>query len=291
MSTDKPQPLAILAHAPEIRAFAADLDGAGPLLPKHIQSPAQAMAIVYAGAEMGMAPMQAIRSLYLVEGRVVIDATAQLAMAIRAGVTVDWQRSDDKEAVLVLRRGTGSYTSRWSMEMAARAGLAQRGTWQKHPDAMLRARAITSGIRAFCPDVLGGAAYAPGELEEDAPARVDVTPAPAPVVIEAEVVRAPDDHDPSWPGAARAYAAELGKLGLDVYGVTAWMLAQEMPRLSQLTAEDRGRLLADLTAEPVEQGAGCLREDVLAWIAEHPDEVAVEKRRSAERAKARKGGA
>lgn len=291
--SDPSTSLALLAHAAEIRAFAADLDGAGPLLPKHIQSPAQAMAIVYAGAEIGMSPMQAIRSLYLVEGRVVIDASAQLALAIRAGVSVDWERSDEEEAVLVLRRAGGSYRSRYTMEHARRAGLAGRGTWQKHPDAMLRARAITAGIRAFCPDVLGGAAYDRGEIDE-VPERVDVTPAP--VVIEAEVVRKPapkaaPEHDPSWPGAARAFMARLGELGVSYEVWCAWSAAHNLHRPSQLPAEERAAILADLAADPPDAGAGCLRTDVLDWAAEHPDLVEAERAAAKARSAGRKVGA
>jgi Na+/H+ antiporter NhaD/arsenite permease-like protein len=65
------------------------------------------------GRELGMGPMQAARSLHYVEGRVVMDASAQLALAIGAGVQVEWVTATDTEATCVLsRRGWTATNSR-----------------------------------------------------------------------------------------------------------------------------------------------------------------------------------
>lgn len=255
--------LALLDRADEIRAFARDIGDAGPMLPKHITSPGAAMAVVYAGAELGLSPMQSIRSLHLVEGRVVIDATTQLAMAKRAGVGVSWERSDDEEAVVVLTQGAHSYRSRYTIQMAQRAGLAGRATWQKHPDAMLRARAITAGIRAFCPEVLGGAAYAPGEIEEGT-AAVDAER----VVIDAEVVEAPpaphpkpapEHHHPDFAKAQRRFFARLGEIGVRYEDLAAYEEAHGRPRPSAL---DMGGIKALLDRIGSDEG----RADLDEWI-------------------------
>lgn len=55
-------------------------------------------------------------------------------------------------------------TSKWDKEDAKRAGLDGRGNWRKYPRQMLTARAVTEGINAFMPEVIGGSIYTPDEL-------------------------------------------------------------------------------------------------------------------------------
>jgi hypothetical protein len=71
--------------------------------------------------------------------------------------------------------------SEYTLEMAQRAGLTGNQTWRKFPEAMLFARAMSSGVRTFCPDVFHATVYTPEELgatvdEEGAPIHVEVIP-------------------------------------------------------------------------------------------------------------------
>ena len=50
------------------------------VLPPHAREPGAAAAIMLAGLELGLQPMESIRSLHLVDGRVVLAADAQLAL-------------------------------------------------------------------------------------------------------------------------------------------------------------------------------------------------------------------
>ena len=52
------------------------------------------------------------------------------------------------------------------MDDAKRAGLVKKDGWQFYPKAMLRARAITAGLRAVAPDIIAGI-YDPEELGAD----------------------------------------------------------------------------------------------------------------------------
>jgi hypothetical protein len=58
----------------------------------------------------------------------------------------------------------GEFT--YSIEDAKRAGLVKTGSsWEKYPQNMLFARAISSGTRLYCPDVFNGnLVYVPEEL-------------------------------------------------------------------------------------------------------------------------------
>ena len=153
----------------------ASTTGAEGMFPTSLRNPGARAAVVLAGLELGMQPMQALRSLHIIEGRVVIAADAQLAIVMRAGVSVDWLESTPTAAKLKIQRGERRPLEvAYTMEDAQRAGLAGRGTWKAHPAAMLRARCITTAIRMYCPDILAGA-YSPDEADDfrrDQPAPV-----------------------------------------------------------------------------------------------------------------------
>jgi hypothetical protein len=148
-----------------------------------------------------MSAMESLRELHVVQGRVTLSSGAMLARAIRAGVKVEWLESSDKAARLKLTRGGVSYEQAWTMEDAKRAQLLGKpGPWQQYPGAMLRARAISAAVRAFCPDVIGGGGlYTPEEAR-------DIEPAPAPgstgspeVRVLSEALHEADEVDPSEP--------------------------------------------------------------------------------------------
>ncbi len=42
------------------------------------------------------------------------------------------------------------------MDDAKKAGLSGKDVWKKYPRNMLFYRALTSGVRLYCPDVTGG---------------------------------------------------------------------------------------------------------------------------------------
>ena len=79
--------------------------------------------------------------------------------------------------------GKGIGRSRFTLQDAQKAGLNGSDNWRKYPRNMLFARALSNGVKWYCPDVTGGPAYTPDELgavvDEDGE------------VIEAEVVERP----------------------------------------------------------------------------------------------------
>lgn len=179
--------LAVLRTRNEIAAATAQLiAGGGVVLPAHAREKGAAAAIVLAGLEIGLQPMEAVRGLHLVEGRVVISADLQLALVKRRGVRVRWTETTATRAALeISQAGHEPLAVAYTLEDAKRAGLAGRKTWQAHPAAMLRARCVTTAIRMYCPELLSGT-YSPDESEDfaDQPRR-EVVRAD---VVDAEVV-------------------------------------------------------------------------------------------------------
>lgn len=194
--------LALIAKRNDAVRSAVDLIMSGKVvLPKHAQEPGAIAALMLTGLELGMQPMEAIRGLHLVNGRVIISADAMLALVMRRGVKVAWHEVSDAKATIEMRRdGSEPLIFTYTIEQAKRAGLAgKEGPWRNHPDAMLRARCVGAAIKMYCPDLLSGA-YTPDESEEfrntervEEPRRSprrkgDVIDAE---VVQAEVVRSP----------------------------------------------------------------------------------------------------
>lgn len=134
-------------------------------LPQAIRTAGQALAIILTGKEMGIGPMQSLRSIGVINGRPVLAADLQLALFHRAGGTSKWLALTETEAKLWLKHPNGvEHTESFSMEDATRAKLPERGdTYQKYPKAMLRSRAITAGLKSIGFEPVTGV-YDPDEL-------------------------------------------------------------------------------------------------------------------------------
>lgn len=165
--------------------LATALAGAGDMVPRHFQGNPQAtMAAIVRGMEIGLAPMQALSSIAVVNGRPMIYGDALPALMQRAGHHVDVQyegSGDTLTAVATLTRGdTGkTVTRRFSMAGAKRAGLlGKQGPWTQYPQRMVAMRARSWAIRDGAADALMGLHIADdGEHVGPEKAR-DVTPAP-----------------------------------------------------------------------------------------------------------------
>ncbi len=135
-------------------------------LPDHIKRPAQAVAIILAGQEMGLPPMRALRSLQMVKGKITESADSQLGRFKAAGGRAQFKVLTETEAELYLVHPNGdTHTERFTLEDAKRAGLAgPQSMYAKYPKPMLRSRAITGGLKSVGWD--GGAGvYDPSELQ------------------------------------------------------------------------------------------------------------------------------
>ena len=179
----------------ELMQISEMIAGARGLVPKHVQSPAHAAALIMRGAELGLAPMESLSALHLIDGKVSLSADTMLKVAIAGGVRVSYPEfTRERVTVELTRPNFKPFRCTWDLEMAKDAQLAGRQNYRKFPRAMLRARAVSEAVRAYCPDLLSGA-YLPEELT---PESVQITQdkppqaAPEPEPIEdAEIVETP----------------------------------------------------------------------------------------------------
>jgi len=143
--------------------------------------PADLMILLMAGQELGMGFARACRSIHVVQGRAVLDATAMvgLVMAHPACEYFIMLESTAERAVYETQRTGHPQPTRYEYTVAeARtAGLAGKGTWKAHPRAMLRARCASALARIVYPDVVAGiyeqdeGREIAGEYRQPAPAR------------------------------------------------------------------------------------------------------------------------
>jgi hypothetical protein len=178
-------PLAALVPQDLDQAFrlAKALSMSGDMVPKHFQGkPEMIMAAIARGMEIGLAPMQALSNIAVINGRASIWGDALPALLQKAGHHLDCElqgEGDQMVAVATLTRGdTGRETVRsFSVAEAKKAGLwGKAGPWQAYPTRMLQMRARSFAARDGAADALMGLQVAE-EMQDVAPMK-DVTPAP-----------------------------------------------------------------------------------------------------------------
>lgn len=139
-----------------------------------VRSVAQAAVKILAGSELGIPPLASMVGIYIVQGRVQLSAQVMAGLIKKSG-RYDYrvrEHTTTKCAIEFFEQGESLGTSEYSIEDAKRAGLirsGQRGpsTWEAHPRNMLWARSMSNGAKWFCPDLLAGPTFVPGELEQD----------------------------------------------------------------------------------------------------------------------------
>jgi hypothetical protein len=138
------------------------------LLPSHVRTSAQAIAIVLTGNDLGLTPMRSIRGLHVINGKVEMSAELIHAMLIERcpDATLEFLESSSKRCCIRARRHPNDVPIEveFTIEDAQRAGLVRKDSnWTKYPQDMLVARCISRLRRRKFPDV-GFGSHVPGEL-------------------------------------------------------------------------------------------------------------------------------
>ena len=154
--------------------------------------PQDALIVLMAGRELGFAPMQSLRMLSVIKGKVTLSADATVALVRRSGECVEWrcvETTRERATYTTRRKGdTEPTVLTWTIEQATRAGLVGGQGWRSYPEAMLRARCASALARIVYPDLVAGI-YDPDELAAplDAPRPQVETVRPV-VEVKAEAV-------------------------------------------------------------------------------------------------------
>jgi hypothetical protein len=224
-------------------------------LPESIKRPEQAVAIMLKGRELGVPPMYALSNIAIVKGKPTVSAEMMLALIYRDhGKRAIRVKESTNTACTIEYRLDGwadvsTYT--FSMDDAAKAGLATSNTWKQYPAAMLRARCISAVARMAFPESIAGM-YVPGELGDNVTVNDDGEVVSATVTVDSDTgeiaaqprqiaphapelaVKAPEDTT----RAMRALHAEAKKHGITHDALHAWAESRGYGSLKNATTED-----------------------------------------------------
>lgn len=129
------------------------------------KTPQQAAAIMIKGYELGFSLTASFENIHVIEDKPSLSPKGALALIYNspecAGVTitdeVDKQGAPMACTIEMKRRNGLTYTARFSMDDAKRAGIVKPNSgWEKYPANMLRWRAIGYAADIVFPDVIGG---------------------------------------------------------------------------------------------------------------------------------------
>jgi hypothetical protein len=196
--------------------LAKALAAAGDMVPAAFRgNPEATLAAILRGMEVGLAPMQALSSIAVINGRATLWGDAIPALVQRAGhhIDVEYEGAGDRlVAVATLIRGDSrrKIVRRFGMEDAKRAKLLDKsGPWQLYPQRMLAHRARSWAVRDGAADALMGLAIAE-EVQDYGPDRArDVTPAATAAPRRGGVMLASPDAEVDEIIEARPTDAEL----------------------------------------------------------------------------------
>jgi hypothetical protein len=157
----------IIAKADDLGPTAL-VAAASALAPDALRNrPQDALMVLMAGRELGFAPMQSLRLITVIKGKITLAADATVALVRKSGECVEWRCTETtatKATYVTKRKGdTEPTTLTWTIEQAQRAGLVSGTGWRSYPEAMLRARCAAALARIVYPDIVAGI-YDPDEL-------------------------------------------------------------------------------------------------------------------------------
>ena len=143
---------------------------AGDAVPRGYRGNPGAVLLARAWADQrGLDILTALQTVSFVQGRPVIDASMQRALAKAAGYRVLIPQATPQAATArVVERSSGEVIGEatYTIDDANRAQLTGKDNWKRNPEDMLVARATTRAMRRFAPEVMVGLVAGEDELDE-----------------------------------------------------------------------------------------------------------------------------
>lgn len=199
------------------------------LLPEHFRGkPADVFLAISLGLELGLPPVTALQSVYVVHGRPGLYADAMVALVLASGLAEYFHLVEMTPAKAVWetkRRGAPQATRiEITIEQARIAGWAsQNKKYDTEPDVMLSARAKSRLAKQVYPDVLKGIASVE-EIRDGAAESLGFSPPPIPSPGQIIDVTEPPKAEP---------APELGDVRDLARRITATQSMEELQLLSK----------------------------------------------------------
>lgn len=102
----------------------------------------------------------------IINGKAVLASELMSAIARKHGHSITFKETDDEVIAYGKRVDNGDEgEARFTMKMAATAGLLGKDNWKKHPDDMMFARAMSKLCRRLFSDCYAGGTYTPQDFD------------------------------------------------------------------------------------------------------------------------------
>jgi len=219
--------------------------------PGYKGQPESIVLAVQMGDELGLAPMQSLQNISVINGRPAVWGDAVLGLCRQSPVCKDIVETMSGEGdrlvatCTAIRAGAEPIVRSFSVEDAKKAGLwGKSGPWQQYPKRMLQMRARGFAVRDAFPDVLRGLITA--EEAADIPTR-DTFAGPtiehaAPAPDAAQVMQPLPVTPPKAEPAKRPTVTQwLDALALELASCTSEELDEILSRDEVQQAQDRFR--------------------------------------------------
>lgn len=159
------------------------------IVPKDYQrNPGNVLVALQWGAEIGLAPLQAMQNIAVINGRPAVWGDSMLAIVKGSGllVSIKEEVTETEATCTIQRKGEAPAVRTFSQADAQKANLwGKQGPWSQYPKRMMQMRARAWALRDVFPDVLRGV----GIAEEVR----DIPPAPEKNMGPVEVVQPQGD--------------------------------------------------------------------------------------------------
>lgn len=149
----------------------------GSMVPATFKTPQAVLSAILYGQELGFSPVQALNSVFVVNGKPTLESHAIKALMIQNGAVIKTVKHDATECILEISRGNWTERFDFHIDTAKAAGLLGKDIWKNYPKDMLYARAVSRGGRNMFADKLKG--FYGREEMEDAQVVLPADPKPA----------------------------------------------------------------------------------------------------------------
>ena len=129
-----------------------------------IKSVAQAMVKISAGQEIGIPPFASMTGIHIIQGKPTIGA-GLIASRLKGSGKYDYRVVEASEKVCSIDFYQGATKIGNSTFTIEDARKALTKNIDKFPKNMLFARAISNGVKWYCPDIFSGPVYVPEEMQ------------------------------------------------------------------------------------------------------------------------------
>lgn len=128
------------------------------------KSAAQAIVKIQAGQEIGIPPFAAMTGIHIIQGKPTIGA-GLIASRVKGSGKYDYKVIEASEKVCSIDFYQGKEKIGNSTFTIEDAKKALTKNIDKFPKNMLFARAISNGVKWYCPDIFSGPVYVPEEMQ------------------------------------------------------------------------------------------------------------------------------